>query len=383
MLFQQILILLACVWLVGRIFDKLKWPPLFGEILAGIIVGPMILGMVEDTEAIRVLAEFGIFFLMLHAGLEMNPKQLYKASHRSVVVAAGGVMIPFLSGWWVSRAFGYELFESLFIGVGLSITAIAVTARLFKDYNITNSNIAHVTMGAAVIDDILGLLLFSIVLNIVDFGMIDITQISILTAKIVLFFLFVLFLGQKCSGKLNKIIFKGNKGFTFTIIIGLLFGVIAELIGLHVIIGAFLAGLFIREEVIEPGLYEKIEDRIYGLSYSFLGPIFFASLAFHLDFSALKTAALFTIAITLVAIIGKILGAGICAFKCKMTKIESLGVGLAMNSRGAVELIIASIGLQKGIISSEIFSILVIMAFATTLVSIIGLKPISNYVKSK
>lgn len=379
--YAQILLLLACVWMVGRIFRKFHWPPLFGEILAGIIVGPLILGVVHESEPVKVLAEFGIFFLMLHAGLETNPRELRKASKHAIMVAAGGVVLPFLAGFLVSKGFGYSLQESLFIGMGLSITAIAVSAKLFKDYGIAKSRVANITMAAAIIDDVLGLILFSIVLNIAEFGFIDITAISVLSMKIIAFFLIALFLGKKLSKKLNKILYAGNKGFTFTIIIGLLFGVMAELIGLHIIVGAFIAGLFIREEVIEHHLYQKIEDRIYGLSYSFLGPIFFATLAFHLDFVAFKTAALFTIVITLVAVLGKVLGAAICAFGCKMKKIESLGIGLAMNSRGAVELIVASIGLERGIIGPEIFSVLVFMAFATTIISILGLKPIAKQIQ--
>jgi len=128
-------------------------------------------------------------------------------------------------------------------------------------------------------------------------------------------------------------------------------------------------------------LYNKIEDRVYGLSYSFLGPIFFATLAFHLDFSAFKTAALFTVAILVVAVLGKIIGCGLLARITKLRWSESLGIGLAMNSRGAVELIIASIGLQKGIIGTEVFSILVVMAFITTIISIVGLKPLSKFLR--
>lgn len=379
--YTQILLLLSCVWIVGRIFRSLNWPPLFGEILAGIIVGPLVLGVVEDNEAIKILAELGVFFLMLHAGLETKPRELFKASKRAIMVAAGGVLIPFFLGVGASKLFGYTTLESLFIGMGLSITAIAVSAKLFKDYNIMGSKVANISMGAAIIDDILGLMLFSIVLNIAEYSTINVEQISILVVKLVLFFAFVLILGQKYFKQINKVIYAGNKGFTFTIIIALIFGVLAELIGLHIIIGAFLAGLFIREEIIQPGLFNKIEDRVYGLAYSFLGPIFFATLAFHLDFSALSTAALFTVVIVTIAILGKVLGSAICAYLCKMNKAESLAIGLAMNSRGAVELIVASIGLSYGVIDKEIFSILVIMAFVTTLISIIGLKPLVKYIK--
>lgn len=165
-------------------------------------------------------------------------------------------------------------------------------------------------------------------------------------------------------------------------IIALLMGLVAEAIGLHMIIGAFLAGLFIREEVLDEKVFAKIEDRIYGMSYSFFGPIFFASLAFHLDFSAFHSAPLFMIAVVGVAILGKILGSWMVTVCLKMKTIESLAIGLALNNRGAVELIVASIGLQMGIIDQDIFSILIIMAFTTTVISIIAFQPVAKRLKA-
>ena len=179
----------------------------------------------------------------------------------------------------------------------------------------------------------------------------------------------------------SKIIYFGNKGFTLTLIIALLMGLAAEAIGLHIIIGAFLAGLFMHEEVIDKKVFNKIEDRVYGLAYGFFGPIFFASLAFNLDFTAFQTAPYFLLAIITVAILGKIIGAGGAAFLLKMKPLKSLAIGIAMNSRGAVELIIASIGLQLGIIDSTVFSILILMAFATTIFSILTMAPIANKMK--
>lgn len=382
--YLQILLLLSGVWIIGRIFHRFKWPSLFGELLAGIILGPVFLGVIEEgNTTIQILADLGIFFLMLHAGLETSPKDLFKASGKALIVASGGVILPFIMGYFTSTLFGYSPVQSLFIATGLSITAIAVSAKLFKDCNINNSEIAHITLGAAIIDDIMGLILLSIVLSVASENTVNISEILFLTLKIILFFGAVLFVGQKVFPKLQRVMQSGNKGFTFTIIIALLFGVVAEALHIHIIVGAFLAGLFIREEVINPGVFNKIEDRVYGLSYSFLGPIFFASLAFHLDFGILKSAGFFTITLAFVAIISKVLGAGLAAKIAKVNNINSLGIGLAMNSRGAVELIIAVIGLERGIIDQTIFSALVFMAFITTLVSILGLKPISQIIKKQ
>jgi len=375
--FRIILILMVVVWGMGKIFRTLKLPLLFGELVGGIIVGPLVLGLVNpDSHTIILLAELGVFFLMLHSGLETDPRELMKSSKKSILVAVAGILLPFFGGYYVSIAFGRSFEESLFIAMGLSITAIAISARLFKDFNITKTQTAHITLGAALLDDIFALMMFSVVLNIVETGAVEFMPILFMILKVAAFFAVVIIAGFKLQKYIGK--FLSSKGFTFTFIIALGLGLIAESIGLHMIIGAFLAGLFIREEVVDEKIFQKIEDRIYGLSYSFLGPIFFASLAFHLDFTAFSEAPLFLAAILLVAFLGKVVGSGLAAYVQKENLRSSLIIGLAMNNRGAVELIIASIGIQMGIIGADVFSILVLMAFVTTLFSIFTIKPLAK-----
>ena len=381
--FTDLLILMVVIWTAGKLFRTLKMPVIFGELIGGIIVGPTLLNLVHvDSEIIKVVAEFGIFFLMLHSGLESNPDELLNSSKKSVLIALGGALLPFAGGYWVSILFGYPPATAFFVGMGISISAIAIGARLFKDHGLLRSKVAHLSLGAAIIDDIIALILFSLAISFAETGTIELIPLLLLLVKIIAFFIVVIIGGQILSPYANRIIRFNNKGFTLTLIIALFMGLIAEAIGLHMIIGAFLAGLFMREEVIDKPTYEKIEDRIYGLSYSFFGPVFFASLAFHLDFTAFKTAPLFMLVIILVAILGKIIGSGIVTSLFKMKPIESLAIGLALNNRGAVELIVASIGLQMGIIDKNIFSILVIMAFATTLISIIGFQPVAKHLKN-
>jgi len=373
--FRSLLILMVVVWIMGKIFRSLKLPVIFGELVGGIIVGPLVLGVVDpESHTIKLLAELGVFFLMLHAGLEADPRELLKSSKKSLLVAVCGVVLPFAGGYFVSQAFGQTFNESIFIAMCLSCTAIAISARLFKDYGMSRTSTAHITLGAAVLDDIFALILFSMVLSLVETGEIALVPIVLMLLKTILFFGIVIFGGLKLSKYMGGIL--KNKGFTFSLIVALSLGLIAESIGLHMVIGAFLAGLFIREEVLDEKIFKKIEDRIYGLSYSFLGPIFFTSLAFSLDFTALTTRPWFLIAILAVAILGKVIGAGGAAYLQKIKPKDSLIIGLAMNSRGAVELIIASIGIQQGIISEDVFSILVMMAFVTTLFSIFTIKPL-------
>ncbi len=383
-LIQQLFILLVAVWVLGALFRKMRLPGIFGDVLAGVLVGPLVFGFVPpDSEHILALAELGIFFIMLHSGLETDPKSFFNASKKFFPIAIGGMILPLLGGYGVGRWFGFAPSESFYIGMGLSITAIAVSVRLFKDCRVSKTSVARVSLGAALIDDVFALILFSIALSIGKEGAIDFEQILFLVGKIVVFFGVSLYVGSKYFHHLGKILYRGNKGFTFTLVLAFAFGYVAHSIGLHTIVGAFLAGLFIREEILDEHLFKKIEDRIFGLSYSFLGPIFFASLAFHLDFSILKTNALFLIVLLAIAILGKVIGAGIPAYFLNMTKIESLAVGLAMNSRGAVELIIATVGLEAGILSEDLFSALVIMAFVTTLFSIVTFKPVAKILRKK
>jgi Kef-type K+ transport system membrane component KefB len=381
--FSDLLILMVVIWTAGKLFRALRLPVVFGELIGGIIVGPALLNLISpDSEVIKLVAEFGIFFLMLHAGLETNPDELLGSSKKSILIALGGALLPFAGGYYTSILFGYPPATAFFVGMGISISAIAISARLFKDHKMLNSRVAHMSLGAAIIDDIIALILFSLAINIAETGAIEIIPLLILLAKVIAFFTVVIYGGNKLSPYANRIIRFNNKGFTLTLIIALLMGMIAEAIGLHMIIGAFLAGLFMREEVIDRETFEKIEDRVYGLSYSFFGPIFFASLAFHLDLTAFYTTPVFMLIILAVAILGKIIGSGIITAFFKMKPIESLAIGLALNNRGAVELIIASIGLEMGIIDKNIFSILVMMAFITTLISIISFQPVAKRLKT-
>ncbi len=373
--FQTLLILMVVIWIFGKIFRYLNLPVIFGELVGGIIVGPAVLGIVQpNSEVIKILAELGIFFLMLHAGLEADPKELFHSSKKSFLIAIGGAALPFVAGYFVAIQFGYNFESALFIGMGLSITAIAIAARLLKDYELQGTSIGHITLSALVINEILAFILFSVILNLTQSSGFEWRVLILTILKIIIFFGAVLYVGYKTSNHLPKFLCK--KGFTLTLISALVLGLIAESIGLHIILGAFLAGLFIREEIVDQKIYQKLEDRIYGLSYSFLGPIFFVSLAFNLDFGIIIRTPLFLIIIITIAIVGKVIGAGLMAAAQGIKWRDAWTIGLAMNSRGAVDLVIASIGVKAGIINEEVFSILVFMAFSATLSSIFLMKPL-------
>jgi Kef-type K+ transport system membrane component KefB len=375
---ESLLLIMVVVWTTGMLFRALKLPLLLGELLAGLIFGPALLGWFHETEMIKILAELGIFFLMLHAGLETEPKKLLKSSKLGLAIALAGVVLPFTLGYFVAYFFGATTVQALFIGMGMSITAISVTVKLFKDLNFNNASIKNLVMVAAVADDIIAFVMVSIILTIATAGSVSAHEIIVLLLKLGAFFGAIFLLGHHVLVHFFERFFNstGGKAFTLTMIFGLLFGLIAELLGIHFVIGAYMAGLFVKEELISKSIYNKIEDRLFGLSYSFLGPIFFVSLGFHVDFHAFADPHTFAFlaAILVAAVVGKVVGAGLVAkFFGKSTR-DSAIIGFAMNGRGAVELILAAIGLEYGIITPEIFSILVFMAFFTTFLTPLALK---------
>jgi Kef-type K+ transport system membrane component KefB len=380
---QQLFILMVFVWTVGRLFQAAGLPLVFGEVLAGIIVGPALFNLVHpENEVITVAAELGIFFLMLHTGLKTDHRELMKASIPSLAVSVAGMAATFVLAGGAAYALGVEPMAATFIGLASSISALPLMARIFKDNKIDDTHVAHVSIGAAVANDIIGLIAFSMLLALARDGEMSWGTFAVLLAKTTAFFALVIAFGLASEPYLKKYFVRGKKAFTLTLVVALLLGTVAEWMGLHAIIGAFLAGLFMQQELIDTETFAKIEDRFYGLAYSFFGPIFFAALAFHLDFTSIVDAPVLLAAVTFASIVGKVVGSGGAALAVGMPKLESLGVGLAMNSRGAVELIVASVGLEAGIIDATVFSILVTMAFATTLVSILGFVPLASRLRT-
>ncbi len=371
----NLLMVMVIIWTTGVLFRTIRQPPVIGELLAGFIFGPPVLGIIHPDETLHVLSELGIFFLMFYAGLETNPFELKRMTKPSVFVALGGFILPFILGLGASYFLDLSLIQALFIGMALSITAIAVNARVLTDMKMTRFRVTPVIIGASIIDDILSLALFTIIIDLAsgDGSLIG-THLFIQMLKVAAFFGISHLIGMLLYPKFTKYFSSREaKGFTFALIMALLFGVLAEMAGLHIILGAYMAGLFVREGIVSKELFQKINDRFVSITYGFLGPIFFVSLSFHLDFSVLTTHFLPLSILLLAAVAGKLIGSGTGALMGKMNKGEAMVIGAAMNGRGAVELIIASIGLQMGIIDNIYFSILIVIAFLTTLMPPVSL----------
>jgi Kef-type K+ transport system membrane component KefB len=240
----------------------------------------------------------------------------------------------------------------------LSITAIAVSARVLHNLKLTDHRVFPVIIGASIIDDVLALSFFTAIVDIgTNDSSINWVEFGFTMSKVVAFFVLAIGIGIFIYPKIGKhFSSRSSKGFTFALIMALMFGVLAEVAGLHIIIGAYMAGLFVREGVVSQELFSKISDRFVAINYGFLGPIFFVSLSFHVTFEIFNTHLILTLVLLFVAISSKLIGAGGGALLSGMTIKEATVIGLAMNGRGAAELIIASIGLQLGLISDEFVS---------------------------
>ncbi len=386
-LILNLLLILTVAWIFGVIFARFGLPVMLGELLAGVVLGPPLLGIVAASSGIEMLAELGIFFVMFHTGMEMDPKELAEHIWPSLAVAAGGFVLPFAMGYFATRLFGGTIYQSLFVGMGVSITAIAVQAVILHSMRINRTAIGHIIMGAAIADDILALIALSTLLGLAKTDSIQILALAKILLKVSAFFGLTILIGEFVMPRLvGRLMDESKKAFMFAMTSALLMAYLAELAGLHLIIGAFLAGQFVRREVVDDNVYESLNNQFYAISYGFLVPIFFASLSFHLHLTWSWSFVVFAAVLTLVAIVGKLIGCGLGAAAFRYNYWESMIIGFGMNGRGAVELVVASVvlNLSAGLVEAKTisaplltqaqFSGLVLMAFITTLVAPISLK---------
>ncbi len=376
----NILFLVAVAWSIAIFLERFKIPLIIGELIAGIVIGPAILNIIRPTPEIDLLASLGMFFLMFHAGLETSPKYLRKTLKSSVLIGLNGILFPFILGATATLFFGGNLTQAFLIGAAISGTSMVTKSRILSDLRLMKSKLGYNMMGAAIFDNITIFLIISLIIKTLQKGTFTFVD-GILTAlEVFLFFAVTLFIGYLIFPRISKYFStRRGKGFTFALLMGFLFAIFAESIRLPFIIGAYIAGLFVREEIMSASLFQKMHDRFLAISHGFLGPIFIMSIALKINLSVIIKEFWFVLVLFLVAFLGKLLGVYLGGTLSNNTKKESLIMGLGMNGRGEIELIIALIGLQLGIINQNYLSILVMVAFATTLIAPI----ILNYVKNE
>ena len=379
---------LLAAYLGGVLIKKIGYPAILGELLVGIILGPGMLGFLEYTESIKVLSEVGIILLMVYIGMEIDFMDLKKASWPGLLAAFGGFAVPFALGYFTVMYFGGTPLSALVVAIAIGVTSLATKSRILIDLKLLNTRIAYVLMAGALISDTLALIIFSGITNFAESNQINISELLLIGGKITAFFAITIGIGVFLLPKIGTFISKSktnNSTLFFTLILIIVFGYceLAELAGMHSILGAFMAGLFIKENLFRKNISKELHKAFYDVSIGFMAPIFFVSAGFFVDVSVFKTDLDLLIIITLMAIVGKIVGTMLFYLPSKNGWREGLTIGTGMNGRGAVEIIIAEIGLEMGIIDKSIFSILVFMAIFTTLTVPVLLSWTSKWLKRR
>lgn len=383
----DIFVLLLAAQLLGWAFQRIKQPGVIGEVVAGVIVGPLIvlalqsptvgplLGslvggpLVAESEILEFVAELGAIFLLFLIGTEVRLGDLLAVGMEAAVVALLGVILPFASGYYAGVLLGYETVPSLFLGTALVATSVGITARVLQELEVLDRGFSQVIVGAALIDDVLGLIVLAIVSGVAASGSVDVGAIVQLVAFAGAFVaLSLLAVPVIRRVDMDRIPFR--QPIQFAVVLGIGMSALAAIIDLAPIVGAFFAGMIVSETTDE----HPVEEAAEGLS-TFLTPIFFAVIGLRLDLQALvhPETVLIGSALTLLAIVGKLVG-GIGALKRGFR--EATVIGMAMVPRGEVGLIVAAIGLSGNVVNDAQYAVVLFVVVATTIIAPMLLRPL-------
>lgn len=403
---MDILYLILVLLVVTRVFAELAersgLPAVVGELVAGVALGLLltefkhllpVLFAATQSETYTSIADLGMFFLMLLAGVRMEPLEFARTSKSAILVALGGMIIPIAAGVLLGLAVLPEsplkLVQCLLLGTTLAITAVPVAVRIFMDLGKLESRVGKMVVAAALWDDLISLFLLALVIAAMSGGSVGefgIEASLLLLAKVALFFVLTVPAGLfvfPLLARYFKHLHFPEVDFSIMLMAALAYAVFAEQMDMHFIIGAFVAGMFFHPGVVDKEVFDRVENQISGVTQGFLAPIFFVSVGMHLDFSAMTATPVFVVVFLLVAIVSKVIGAGLPAYWVGLSRLEALMVGVGMSGRGAVELIVAGVALQAGVfmlpdpppaIVQGLYSTIVIMALVTTILTPVVLR---------
>lgn len=391
----QILVLLSLVIatakLAGAAAARIGQPAVFGELLIGLLLGPTVLNVLSWTlfssgssgaavaadassaplfGLVNDLADVGVILLMLVAGLETDLDQMRKVGTAAFWSAAGGVVLPMIGGILTAAAFGMPVFwTGIFVGTILTATSVSISAQVLMELGVLRSKEGSTILGAAVIDDVMGIIVLSVVVAFAQAtGGASTLQMAAIVGRMILFFGAAIFVGRF----FDRILAWGDglevsQGLLATVtLLAFVYAWAAEYVGqVAAITGSYLAGVLLTKTKFK----KRIDEGVHPLTYSVLVPVFFISIGLRANGRELGSHAAFTIILILVAIVGKVIGCGSLARMCGFSRLESTRVGLGMISRGEVGLIVAGYGLSHRVIGQDVFSASVLMVLVTTMVT--------------
>jgi Kef-type K+ transport system membrane component KefB len=353
------------VWakVFGELFVRSHLPAVLGEILAGVVLGPYATRFIIPGDTIYSIAEIGAVFLLFTVGLETSPGDLIRVGRLSLRVAVAGIIVPFAMGFLFLRLNREPTHEAIFVAAAMVATSVGITARLLRDLNVHRSRTAQIILGAAVFDDILGMLLLGVVVSTASKAGVQWVHLGLVTVEAVGFALFMIFVAPKVVGRLEPGIQQmQSQDAPLVLALALCLGlsVAATWIGMAAIIGAFFAGLAFADD--SPRW--NLEPRAQAINL-FLAPFFFFTMGSRLDLSVFsRSVVVLALALSALAVISKIVGCGLPLYREGWRSMLQVGVG--MTPRGEVALIVALIGLQMNMISQRAYALVIVMTAVTT-----------------
>jgi Kef-type K+ transport system membrane component KefB len=377
----MLLLLLLAARMGGEIMERLGQLALIGEIAAGVVLGPSVLGIVHTTPELKVLSDLGVFFLVMLAGMEMDFDDIRESfKGRGMLIAASGFFVPFAVGNLIGWAFGFEPTKMVFLGLCMAITALPVSVRILMDLGRLKTTIGQRIISVGVQDDTTALLMLGMILGIKAKGGV-LVPVLITTAKTVAFFAVVLgvrWLVRYSTGKIphsRRFVSWAQKNlrgkeplFGLTLVFVLSLATFTEAIGLHFVVGAFFGSMILSRKILGKENYEAVEKTASGVTMAFLAPIFFAAIGVEFQLTALTSVGLL-VTVLAAAFLTKVVGGYIGGRLCCLNSHESWVVGFGMNGRGVMELVIADLALKRGFITPDLFSTLVLMGMVTTILT--------------
>jgi len=360
----ELFVIFAVAKVVGEVFERLRQPPVIGELLVGIALGPHAVGIIGDSEVHHVLQELGAVVLLFMVGLDTRLPEVRAVGTRALVVGSAGIVLPFLLGAGYIGATGHSGEESAFIGAAMVATSVGITARVLADLGVVGEVESRIILGAAVVDDVLGLLVLAVVSGLSG-GDLSPVGIAVLAVEAIGFVVVLGLLGVHAVNAAASTIEaariqRGPLAVALAVCLGL--AALADTVGLAAIIGAFLAGMAFAE--VRPRW--DLEDQVEPV-YQLLVPFFFVITGAQVDLGALvepDTLGLVA-AVTGLAVVGKFLGCGAAALGMPRRSAAIIGVGMV--PRGEVGIIVASVGLAEGVIGPDLYGVVVAMSILTTL----------------
>ena len=394
-LFTNLLLLLVFSRIFGEILERFNQPAMIGEILAGIILGPSILNIIHRTEEIRIISELGIFFFVILAGVEINIDEILNSLRgKNIIMPIISFIIPFVCGFGVGILFNLDITATFFLGLCISITALPVSVRILMDLGKLNTELGQKIISVAIFNDVLALMFFGMFWNnknatLTIKSFLKVVFLSFLKLFAFIFILTIAYIlvkkmvqkGNYIKVYLDKIvsILKIKEPlFTLFFIFILVFSTISENLGFHFIVGSFFASMLISESLIGKENLHIIQSSTSNIAMGLLAPIFFASIGLETNLFSLTNLSL-VLVVLLIAFISKIISGYFAGRMTGLNPTTSLTLGVGLNARGIMELIIANIAFINNFINIEIFSILVLMGLVTTMLTPIFLKLLFDY----